>query len=127
MSKPIIKCEDEQTVDINDIVREENSMLIRRFVASVGYDYRQNYPRAYPVFSDDTVAYWNEIEKRMKAPRCLRFQREDCLSELKAESKKQSDIVASGEHYVTSYHYGIQSGLNKAIRIIEKYVVTIEE
>lgn len=111
-------------VDKDQIAREDNSMLIRRFVAAVGHDYSQDYaPHLYPTFSEDTVALWDEIESRLKEPRCVNFQRDACLSELREEVKKQDGILAGGPDYATSYHYGLRSGLNTAIGIVEKNIL----
>lgn len=108
---------------LNDIAKETNEFLLRRLVACVGGDYKQDYsPHLWPDFSEETIALWNEAESRMKEPTCLNFDRDSCLSELREEIRKQSDILKDGPDYSTSYHYGIRSGLNLALGIIEKHI-----
>lgn len=102
---------------------EDNEMLVRLLVSAVGHDYKQDYkPHIYPNFSDDTVELWEEVERRMKAPVCLEFDREGFLTEIREEISKQSDILAGGPDYDTSYHVGVRSGLNLALRIAEKHI-----
>ena len=64
---------------------------------------------------------------RLKSRACggvsVNFQRDACLSELREEAKKQDGILANGPDYATSYHYGLRSGLNTAIGIVEKNVL----
>ena len=109
--------------DKDNIARETNEMLVRRFVAAVGYDYRQDYsPHIYPEFSEDTVALWEEIERRMTEPKCLNFYHDECVEEIRNDIKTQSDILNGGADYTTSYHYGVRSGLNMALTAIEKNV-----
>lgn len=110
-------------IDNDEIARETNEMLVRRFVAAVGYDYKQDYsPHIYPDFSEDTVALWEEIERRMTSPECLNFHYDDCLAEIRSDIATQSDILNGGVDYATSYHYGIRSGLNMALGAIERNV-----
>lgn len=115
-------------VDKNEIARETNEMLVRQFVAAVGYDYRQDYsPHIYPDFSDDTVAMWEEVESRMTAPECLSFDREECLAQIRNEDRNQQIIIGTGANYTTSYHVGIRSGLNFALKAIEQNVRSNDE
>ena len=107
-------------IDRDEIARETNEMLVRRFVAAVGYDYKQDYsPHIYPDFSEDTVALWEEIEWRMTTPECLNFNLDDCLNKIKSEIATQNDILNSGVGYATSYHYGVRTGLGMALGVIE--------
>lgn len=114
--------------DKNGIARESNEMLLRRLVAAVGYDYKQDYsPHIYPDFSDDTVAMLGEVERRMTAPKCLSFDREECIAEIRRSINKQDAIVNGGDYSTVSYHYGIRSGLNMALNIIEMNVRVEDE
>ena len=51
----------------NDCRREDNEMLVRRFVGNVGYDYIQHHKKntsnVHPDFSDETRIVWEEIEE----------------------------------------------------------------
>ena len=110
-------------MDVNEIAQETNDMLVRRFVAAIGYDYHQDYsPHLYPKFSEDTVMLWNEIERRLQAPTCLDFDKDGTIAEIRAEAQKQTDILRGGPDYASSYHYGVRSGLQLALRIIEDHV-----
>lgn len=115
-------------IDKNEIARESNEMLLRRLVASVGYDYRQDYsPHIHPDFSDDTVAMWEEVERRMTAPKCLAFDREACIAQIREEDRNQRLIIGAGADYTTSYHVGIRSGLNFALKAINQNVRAEDE
>lgn len=104
---------------MRSIETEDNEMLLRRFVSEVGYDYKKDYrPHAYPDFSENTVAMWEEIEKRMKAPITLDFDAEKCKSQIKDELDNQASMLKNGPDYSTSYHVGIVSGLNIALGIV---------
>lgn len=110
-------------IDKDQIAREDNEHIIGRFVAAVGRDYHKEYaPHLYPDFSEDTVALWEEIEKRLTAPTCLTFDRYGCLQEIRDELKQQEGILKQGATYTSSYHVGIKSGLNLALNIIEKHI-----
>jgi hypothetical protein len=103
--------------------RENNKDLLGLFVSCVGADYKTDYsPHLWPEFSEDTVLLWNEIESRMNERKTLNFDREGCCNEILAEIQIQKDLCDSGEGSTTSYHYGIQSGLNLALRIISKAI-----
>ena len=106
-----------------DIALESNEFLLRRFVSAVGYDYKTDYsPKLWPTFSDDTVALWTEIENRLKAPTCLNFDLAGFEAEIKEKLHGQDLILKNGPNYATSYHVGIQSGLNLAWRIVEGHI-----
>lgn len=114
-------------VDKDRIGREEDEMLVRMLVAYAGADYKTEYsPHLWPEFSEETIAVWEEIEKRMKGTRCLGFDREGCLRALREEIKKQEGILKGGADVGTSFHYGVKSGLNLAWRIIEGHIVVEE-
>ena len=53
----------------NDYAREDNEMLVRRFVAAVGCDYVEhaykNTNQIDPDFSEETKIIWEEIENRL--------------------------------------------------------------
>ena len=106
-----------------DAAKESNEFLLRFFVSCVGADYRTDYsPHLWPEFSDDTVLLWDEIESRMKERKTLNFDREGCCDKIRAEIQRQKDICDSGDGGTTSYHYGIRSGLNLALRIINEAI-----
>ena len=63
----------------NDYRREDNEMLVRRFVGHVGYDYiqhhKKNTSKVHPDFSDETRIVWEEIEERLQKPVAIGFDR----------------------------------------------------
>ena len=106
----------------NQYRKEENEMLVRRFVGHVGYDYiehhKKNTAQMHPSFSEETRIVWNEIEERLQKPVAIGFDREKCTSMLCEEASKQSQMCSKAD-YASSYHYGLQQGYLNAIRIIE--------
>jgi hypothetical protein len=107
--------------------REEDEMLIRSFVASVGYDYvehdHKNVPQINPDFSRETKIMWEEIESRLKGSTVLNFDRDKCISLIKEEAKNQEDLIKKhGPNYTTSYHVGLKNAHWDDIRIIEKCI-----
>ena len=113
----------------NDYRREDNEMLVRRFVCHVGYDYiqhhKKNTPHIHPVFSDETRIVWKEIEERMHEPVTICFDREKCISRLKEEATKQAGMCNKAD-YESSYHYGLKQAYWDAIRIIEDCLTKAE-
>ena len=108
---------------IQKMLKEDNEMILRHFVMYVGYDYQKDYsPHIHPTFSAETVRLWEEIEKRMKKPVNMEFDEGKCLSELRELVKKQSEILKGGPDYTTSYHYGLKSGLDKAISVVQENI-----
>ena len=106
-----------------DAAKESNEFLLRFFVSCVGADYKTDYsPHLWPEFSEDTVLLWDEIESRMKERKTLNFDREGCCDKIRAEIQRQKDICDSGDGSTTSFHYGIRSGLNLALRIINEAI-----
>ena len=107
-------------MDKNRIARMSNEDVVRFFVSCVGADYKTDYaPYLWPNFSKDTVALWSEIAERLTERKTLNFDRENCESQLREEIQKQANILNGRPDYSTSYHYGIKSGLNKALEIVE--------
>lgn len=99
--------------------KETNEMLLRRFVSMVGYDYDQDYsPYLYPDFSEDTVAYWHEIERRMNDPVYVGFNSEEFIREIKEQinmfDKLLEDEPGSAK---TSFYIGERNGLKAALDI----------
>lgn len=114
----------------NDYRREDNKMLVRRFVGHVGYDYiqhhKKNTPHIHPDFSDETRIVWKEIEERMHEPVAICFDREKCISILKEEAAKQAEMCNKAD-YASSYHYGLKQAYWDAIRIIEGCLTKAEK
>ena len=110
------------------LAKANNKDLLGYFVSCVGADYKTDYaPAVYPKFSDDTVVAWDEIESRMNERKTLAFDRNRCRSALFEEISKQNDILKGGVDYASSYHYGIKSGLNIALRIVEDCITRGED
>ncbi|MBR6982177.1 MAG: hypothetical protein IKH75_01365 [Ruminococcus sp.] len=107
---------------------DSDEMLLRTFVMNVGFDYHQDYrPHLQPEFSEKTKFLWEEVEKRMKGTRVLGFNREKCLNEITEAIRNQEQQIRHGADYTTSYHVGIKSGLNTALRIVEDCLTYREE
>ena len=113
----------------NDYRREDNEMLVRRFVGNVGYDYIQHHKKntsnVHPDFSDETRIVWKEIEERLQNPVTIGFDREKCISMLKEEADKQSKLCSRAD-YASSYHYGLKQAYWEAIRIMEDCLTKAE-
>lgn len=113
------------TMDKNRIARMSNEDVVRFFVVRVGADYKTDYaPHLWPDFSKDTVELWSEIEARMTERKTLSFDREECKERLREKIRTQVDILNGGPDYSTSYHYGIKSGLDMALGIVEECITT---
>lgn len=106
----------------NRIAQESNEMLLRIFVSAIGYDYIAHHEKhtaqIHPDFSEDTVKLWKEIESRLKAPTCLRFDIDKANEMLIEEIEKQYGIIEQNEYATQSYHAGIKTGLNVACSIM---------
>ena len=110
--------------------REDNEMLVRRFVCHVGYDYiqhhKKNTAKIHPDFSEETRIVWKEIEERLQKPVTIGFDREKCISMLKEEAAKQAEMCSNAD-YASSYHYGLKQAYWEAIRIIEDCLTKAED
>lgn len=109
---------------IDDAAREDDEMLVRRFVAAVGYDYIQHHKKKsaqiHPDFSEETRLFWRELESRLKGTTVLDFDREGALAELEEKGKRQAEMCKEGS-YASSYHYGLKSAYYEAMKIIEEH------
>lgn len=109
---------------IDNIAREDSHMLLRRFVASVGYDYvrhhKKHVSQIHPDWSNDTHLYWQELDSRLNETTTLNFDRKGALEELMDNIQTQSDLCKRAD-YTSSYHYGLKSAYSDAIRIIENH------
>ena len=108
-----------------DIPKEENDTLVGRFVATVGHDFYDHWKDTddngrWPAWSDTTKVLWKEIEDRLTVPKCLDFDREGCIEEIRQEIKEQKEMASRGD-YVSSYHCGIAAGLSSSWRKIEEH------
>lgn len=109
---------------IDDAAREDDEMLIRRFVSAVGYDYIQHHKKdtaqVYPDFSEETQIFWQEIENRLKGTTVLDFDREGALAELRENGKEQAKLCQTADS-TSSYHFGLKQAYYNAMRIIENH------
>lgn len=109
---------------IDDAAREDDEMLIRRFVAAVGYDYIQHYKKhtaqIHPDFSEETQIFWREIKSRLKGTTTLDFDREGALEELRENGKKQAELCQTAG-FTSSYYLGFKQAYYNAMRVIENY------
>lgn len=110
----------------NHYRKEENEMLLRRFVGHVGYDYVEHQEKQtaqwHPDFSEETRIVWEEIAERLQKPVTIGFDREKCISMLKEKAAKQAEMCTRAD-YTSSYHFGLKQAYWDAIRIIEDCLV----
>lgn len=113
-----------------DAAKEDNDMIVRRFVGMVGYDYinhyKKNTPQIHPDFSAETRIFWREIESRLKEPTTLKFKWKECIECLEKKAKDQAAMCKTADH-TSSYHYGLKSAYWEAIRIISDYIEEEED
>jgi hypothetical protein len=111
---------------IDDYAREDNEMLVRRFVAAVGHDYvehdHKHTSQIHPDFSKETKIIWKEIESRLNAPTVLNFDRDKCLSIIREQAKNQAEMCKQAD-YTSSYHYGLKQAHYEDIRTIEECII----
>lgn len=109
---------------IDAAAREDDEMLIRRFVAAVGYDYIRHHKKhtaqIHPDFSEETLVVWNEIKSRLKGTVVLDFDREGALAELRESGKEQAKLCETAD-FTSSYHFGLKQAYYDAMRIIENH------
>jgi hypothetical protein len=109
---------------MDDAAREDDEMLIRRFVAAVGYDYIQHHKKhtaqIHPDFSEETLVFWDEIKSRLKGTVVLDFDREGVLAELRENGKEQAKLCQTAD-FTSSYHFGLKQAYYDAMRIIENH------
>lgn len=109
---------------MDDAAREDDEMLIRRFVAAVGYDYIQHHKKhtaqIHPDFSEETLVFWDEIKSRLKGTVVLDFDREGALAELREKGKEQAKLCQTAD-FTSSYHFGLKQAYYDAMRIIENH------
>jgi hypothetical protein len=117
-----------------DAAKEDNDMIVRRFVAMVGHDYYIHHKRKeeehiaqiHPDFSEDTRIFWHEIESRLKEPTTLNFDISSCIKKLEKKALDQSEKCKRAD-YSSSYHYGLKTAYWDAIRIIRDFTKPTEE
>lgn len=110
---------------IKDAAKEDNNMIVRRFVAMVGHDYYSHYKRKeeehiaqiHPDFSENTRLFWREIEARLNEPTVLYFNKVKCIDLLTKEAMDQSELCKRAD-YTSSYHYGLKQAYWDTIKII---------
>lgn len=114
----------EKPIDKDKIAREDCESIVGLFVMSVSADIASkdvHDPSIWPKWSDNTVAYWEQIEQRMKNPPCLGFDWEAAKKEIRDEIELQKQCLKNIDHH-TSWRVGIKEGLLAAYRIMEKHV-----
>ena len=105
--------------------REDPKYVIGHLIMSVAADLANKDPHdpaIWPEWSEDTKAWWDEIEQRMTRPACLNFDWESAKKELKEAVDNEMDFLKGNRDHMTSWHVGIKDGLWKAYSIMEKYV-----
>lgn len=107
-----------------DAAKEENDMIVRRFVSMVGYDYirhdKTGKAQIYPDWSDDTKVFWEEIESRLKEVTVLDFDIEQFKKLVNDEIDDHKWHLKHGQDYTHSYHAGIKDGMYKTLVFLNR-------
>ena len=99
----------------------EKSELVATFVREVMYDTETHADDEHWSWSDNTKAYWQELEDRLKEPTCMEFNYKECTDALYSMASEQNALARRCD-YTTSYHKGIESGIRSSIREIDKHM-----
>ena len=105
--------------------REDPKYVISQLVVSVAFDLAnkdKHDPAIWPEWSEETKAWWDEIEQRMTRPACLGFDWEAAKREIREAVDNEEQFLKGNRDYMTSWRVGIKDGLWKAYNIMEKYV-----
>jgi len=108
---------------INDAAKENSEMLLRRFVAAVGFDYvqhdKKHTSQIHPDFSEETLLLWQEVENRLHEPTVLEFDFDSAYSELTEKCNEQAKMCEKADS-TSSYHYGLMQGFSLAAQMLKK-------
>jgi len=86
------------------------------------WNYKDNFfDKEKSEWSDEVVDLWEEALARMKEPVVHGFDKEGYLNKLEEEYEQQDGLLKSPD-YTYSYHYGIRSGLDIALREFRKAI-----
>ena len=105
--------------------REDPKYVIGHLIMSVSADLANinpYEPAIWPEWSEDTKAWWDEIEQRMNRPACLNFDWEAAKKEIREAVENEEHFLKGNRDHMTSWRVGIKDGLWRAYNIMEKYV-----
>lgn len=118
-------------VDKNITARENPKFIVGSLIMCVAMDLAnkdKHDPSIWPEWSEDTKAWWTEIEERMTRPACLNFDWEAAKKEIREAVENEEHFLNGSSDYMTSsWRFGVKDGLWKAYGIMEKYVKVLEE
>lgn len=105
--------------------REDPKYVISHLIMSVAADLAnkdKHDPAMWPEWSEESKAWWDEIEQRMTRPACLNFDWEAAKKEIREAVENEENRINRNRDYMTSWCVGMKDGLWKAYNIMEKYV-----
>ena len=108
----------DRTWSRDDIAAMDNDWVLLHLILSYKADWED---RDRGKWSDETCDLWNEATARMKEPVFHDFDKKEYMDKLNEEYEGQCKILKSAQHDY-SYHYGIKSGLDIAMREFRKAV-----
>lgn len=109
---------DEARRSRDEIRAMDNDMLLLGLIFAYKEDFNAKDRRTW---SEETVDMWREALSRMKEPVIQGFDKAGYIAKLKEEYDNQAAILKSAEH-TYSFHYGIKSGINIALREFRKAI-----
>ena len=108
----------DRTWSRDDIAAMDNDWVLLHLIFSYKADWGD---RGRGKWSVETCDLWNEATSRMKEPVFHDFDKKAYMDKLMEEYDDQCQILKSAQHDY-SYHYGIKSGLDIAMREFRKAV-----
>ena len=112
-------------IDKNITARENPKFIVGSLIMSVAADLAnkdKRDPAIWPEWSEETKAWWEEIEQRMTRPACLNFDWEAAKKEIREAVDNEEHFLEQGQNQTTSWRVGVKDGLWRAYNIMEKHV-----
>ena len=100
----------------DEIASFDNEWILLHLIFSYKEDFKKR-----EKWSEETCDLWDEAIARMKDTVVHGFDKNGYMDKLQEEYDEQTAILKSAKHDY-SYHYGIKSGLDIAIREFRKAV-----
>lgn len=107
----------------DEIAAMDNDWILLHLIFSYKEDL---YGKDRSKWSDETCDLWNEATARMKETVVHDLDRKAFENELKQRIDDQASILKSSQH-TYSYHYGIKSGLETALREFKRAIRAKEQ
>ena len=100
----------------DEIASFDNDWILLHLIFSYKEDFKSR-----EKWSDETCDLWDEATARMKETVVHGFDKKGYMDKLREEYDDQTAILKSAKHDY-SYHYGIKSGLDIAIKEFRKAI-----